>query len=177
MSVIAPSATTQRSSLGLLDLRPYAFAAAFTAGNLLLPLAVHSVPQGGLIFLPILFFTLVAGYRFGFAAGAITAVASPLLNHALTGMPASQELATVLAQGLLIAAIAAILAGRTRLSPWPLLLAAASMQIAGFGLDLARGGSLDAGLDALRLGIPGVLIMGFGGYVVLRLMARDEAPR
>ena len=67
MSVIAPSATTQRSSLGLLDLRPYAFAAVFTAGNLLLPLAVHSVPQGGLIFLPILFFTLVAGYRFGFA--------------------------------------------------------------------------------------------------------------
>ena len=135
------------------------------------------MPQGGLIFLPILFFTLVAGYRYGLAAGALTAVASPLLNHALTGMPPSQALATLLVQGLLIAAIAAVLAARTRLSPWPLLLAATSMQIAGFGLDLARGGSLAAGIDALRLGIPGVLIMGFGGYAVLRLMARDEAAR
>jgi hypothetical protein len=58
-----------------------------------------------------------------------------------------------------------------------LLLAAASMQIAGFGLDLARGGSLAAGLDALRLGIPGVLIMGFGGYAVLRLMAAANVGR
>jgi hypothetical protein len=45
------------------------------------------------------------------------------------------------------------------------------MQLAGFGFDLARGGSVAAGLDALRLGLPGVAIMGFGGYAVLRLMA------
>jgi len=67
--------------------------------------------------------------------------------------------------------IAALLAARTgRLNPWLLLLAAASMQLAGFGFDLVRGGSVSAGLDALRLGVPGVAIMGFGGYLVLRLI-------
>lgn len=171
MSLIVPSVPMQ-PALGLRDLRLYAFVAVFTVGNLVAPMAVHSIPQGGLIFLPIFFFTLVAGYRFGFTAGALTGLASPLLNHALTGMPPAEMLVSVLAKSLLIAAIAAVLASKSgRLNPWLLLLAAASMQLVGFGLDLALGGSLAAGLDTLRLGIPGVAIMGFGGYAVLRLLA------
>jgi hypothetical protein len=163
----------QQPALSLRDLRLYGFAAVFTAGNLLAPMAVHSIPQGGLIFLPIFFFTLVAAYRFGFAAGALTGLASPVLNFALTGMPPAAMLPTVLAQSLVIAAIAAALAARSgRLNPWLLLLAAVSMQLVGFGLDLARGGSVSAGLDTLRLGIPGVLLIGFGGYAVLRLLDR-----
>ena len=171
MTVTASSIPIGRTTLSLRDLRLYGFVAVFTAGNLVAPMAVHSIPQGGLIFLPIFFFTLVAGYRFGFAAGALTAVASPVLNYALTGMPSAEMLVTVLAKSVLIAAIAALLAARTgRLNPWLLLLAAASMQLAGFGLDLVRSGNVTAGLDALRLGIPGVVIMGFGGYAVLRLL-------
>jgi hypothetical protein len=171
VTVTSSSISIRRSTLSLRDLRLYGFVAVFTAGNLVAPMAVHSIPQGGLIFLPIFFFTLVAGYRFGFAAGALTAVASPVLNYALTGMPSAEMLVTVLAKSVLIAALAALLAGRTRrLNPWLLLLVAASMQLAGFGLDLARGGTVSGGLDALRLGIPGVVIMGFGGYLVLRLL-------
>jgi hypothetical protein len=170
VTVTASSIPIGRATLSLRDLRLYGFVAVFTAGNLVAPMAVHTIPQGGLIFLPIFFFTLVAGYRFGFAAGALTAVASPVLNYALTGMPSAEMLVTVLAKSVLIAAIAALLAGRTRLNPGLLLLAAASMQLAGFGLDLVRGGSVSAGLDALRLGIPGVVIMAFGGYAVLRLL-------
>jgi len=165
-----PVAIQQPLSLG--DVRLYLATSAMVLGNLLLPYAVHRVPDGGRIFLPIFFFTLVAGYRFGFAAGALTGLASPLLNHVLTGMPPAEMLVSVLAKSLLIAAIAALLASRSRrLGPWTLLLAAASMQLAGFGFDIARGGGVAAGLDALRLGIPGVAIMGFGGYAVLRLMA------
>jgi hypothetical protein len=172
VSVIA-STPIQHPALSLRDLRLYGFVAVFTAGNLAAPVAVHSIPQGGLIFLPIFFFTLVAAYRFGFAAGALTGLASPVLNFALTGMPPSAMLPTVLVQSLLIAAIAALLAARSgRVNPWLLLLAAASMQLAGFGLDLARGGTVSSGLDALRLGLPGVALMGFGGYAVLRLLDR-----
>jgi hypothetical protein len=171
VSLIAPS-VPMRPALGLRDLRLYAFVAVFTVGNLVAPMVVHSIPQGGLIFLPIFFFTLVAGYRFGFTAGALTGLASPLLNHALTGMPPAEMLVSVLARSLLIAAIAAVLASKSgRPNPLLLLLAAASMQLVGFGLDLALGGSLAAGLDTLRLGLPGVAIMGFGGYAVLRLLA------
>jgi hypothetical protein len=173
VSFLAPSVPIRQSVLSLRDLRLYAFVAAFTAGNLIAPAVVHSIPQGGLIFLPIFFFTLVAGYRFGFAAGALTALASVVLNHALTGMPASEMLLTVTAKSLLIAGIGAVLASRTgRLNLALLLLAAAAMQLAGFGLDLARGGSAAVGLDQLRLGIPGVAIMGFCGYAVLRLLDR-----
>jgi hypothetical protein len=173
MTLIASSASIRQPALGLRDLRLYGFAAIFTAGNLVAPMAVHTIPQGGLIFLPIFFFTLVAGYRFGFAAGALTGLASPLLNHALTGMPPSAILGAVLVQSLLIAAIASALASRTdRLNPWLLLLAAVAMQLAGFGLELASGSSVSAGLDTLRLGIPGVAIMGFGGYAVLLLLDR-----
>ncbi|HEX7491980.1 MAG TPA: hypothetical protein VF337_09795 [Candidatus Limnocylindrales bacterium] len=172
MSVIA-SVPMQNPVLSLRDLRLYGFVAVFTAGNLIAPMAVHSIPQGGLIFLPIFFFTLVAAYRFGFTAGALTGLASPVLNFTLTGMPPSAVLPTVLVQSLLIAAIAAVLAARSgRLNPWLLLVAAISMQLAGFGFDLARGGTVSAGLDALRLGIPGVALMGFGGYAVLRLLDR-----
>jgi hypothetical protein len=174
VSVIA-SVPIQHSALRLRDLRLYGFVAVFAAGNLAAPMAVHSIPQGGLIFLPIFFFTLVAAYRFGFAAGALTGLASPVLNYTLTGMPPAAMLPNVLVQSLVIAAVAAALAARSgRLNPWLLLLAAASMQLAGFGLDLARGGTVSAGFDVLRLGLPGVALMGFGGYAVLRLMDRAE---
>jgi len=178
MSLFVRSVPARQAGLSLRDARLYVFAAVFTAGNLLAPVAVHSIPRGGLIFLPIFFFTLVAATRFGFAAGALTGLASPLVNYALTGMPPSAELFTVLAQSVLLAAIAAGLAARTgRLSMWSLLAAAVAMQLAGFAIDLARGGSVDAGLDVLRIGIPGVAIMVVGGYAVLRLMDRFEIGR
>ena len=178
MSSFASSFPVARPALGVRDARLYVFAAALTAGNVAAPMAVHSIPRGGLIFLPIFFFTLIAAYRFGFAAGALTGLASPLLNNALTGMPPAAELFTVLAQSIVLAAIAAFLAARTvRVQVWPLLLAAVAMQLAGFVIDLARGGTVASGLDVLRLGIPGVALMVVGGYAVLRLLDRFAIGR
>ncbi len=176
MSFSVRSVPAQPSVLGIRDARLYAFAAVFTAGNLIAPAIVHAVPRGGLIFLPIFFFTLVAATRFGFAAGALTGLASPLLNYALTGMPPSSELFTVLAQSLVLAGIAAGFAAAHpgRVSLWGLLVAAVAMQLAGFAIDLIRGGTVAAGLDVLRIGIPGVAIMVVGGYAVLRLLDRFE---
>ena len=178
MSSYALSRPVDRPALGIRDARLYVFAAAFTAGNIAAPMAVHSIPQGGLIFLPIFFFTLIAAYRFGFAAGALTGLASPLLNNALTGMPPAAELFTVLAQSIVLAGIAAFLAARTaRVQVWPLVFAAVAMQLVGFGIDVVRGGTVAAGLDVLRLGIPGVALMVIGGYAVLRLLDRFAIGR
>jgi hypothetical protein len=47
------------------------------------------------------------------------------------------------------------------------------MQLGGFVVDILQGSGVAAGLDVLRLGIPGVLIMAFGGYLVLRLLDRS----
>ena len=173
MSFSARSMSTQQT-LSIRDARLYVFAAVFTAGNLIAPALVHSIPKGGFIFLPIFFFTLVAAYRFGFAAGALTGLASPILNYALTGMPPQSELFTVVAQSVLLAAIATALAARVGLAVWPLLVAAVAMQLAGFAIDVVRGGTVSAGLDVLRLGIPGVVLMVAGGYFALRLLDRFQ---
>jgi len=174
VSAFVSSVPIEQQNLSLRDLRLYGFVAVFSAGNLLLPMAVHTLPQGGLIFLPIFFFTLVAAYRFGLTAGVMTALVSPLLNNALTGMPPTNLLLGVVARSLLVAVFAAVLARKTgRLSPLWLLLAAAGMQLGGFAVDILQGGTVAAGLDVLRLGMPGVLIMAFGGYLVLRLLDRS----
>src|ERR1035437_8217756 len=73
VSALLSSLPIEQRTLRLRDLRLYGFVAAFAAGDLLLPLAVHTVPQGGLIFLPIFFCTLLAAYRFGILAGVLTA--------------------------------------------------------------------------------------------------------
>ena len=71
--------------------RTYVFALAFIIGNLALPQLVHLVPKGGLIFLPIYFFTLIGAYKYGFWVGLLTAILSPLANMLLFGMPPMEK--------------------------------------------------------------------------------------
>ena len=67
-------------SLSYRDIRAYTMAALFVAGNIVLPQLCHLVPQGGLVWLPIYFFTLVAAYKYGLTAGLLTAIVSPIVN-------------------------------------------------------------------------------------------------
>ena len=84
--------TVKLHSLGYDQAKTYWIAALFVAGNVLLPQLCHLVPQGGVRWLPIYFFTLIAAYKYGWRAGMLTAVASPLINSALFGMPAADTL-------------------------------------------------------------------------------------
>ncbi len=74
-------------SFSFTSTRTYLFIFLFVLGNLLLPQVTHMIPSGGLIFLPIYFFTLIAAYKFGLKVGLLTALLSPLLNSFLFGMP------------------------------------------------------------------------------------------
>ena len=74
-------------SLTYRESRSYLFAALFIVGNIVLPQLCHLVPQGGLILLPIYFFTLIGAYKYGWQVGLATALLSPLVNSALFGMP------------------------------------------------------------------------------------------
>ncbi len=93
-------------SLDYRDAKTYLAAALFVAGNILLPQICHSVPQGGLRWLPIYFFTLVGAYKYGWRVGLLTAVLSPLVNSALFGMPAAAALPAILLKSVLLAAAA-----------------------------------------------------------------------
>lgn len=74
-------------SLGYTQAKTYFIVTAFVMGNILLPQLVHTIPQGGFIFLPIYFFTLIAAYKYGWKAGLLTAILSPIINYLAFNMP------------------------------------------------------------------------------------------
>ena len=79
--------TVKLYTLGYSRVKTYVTALLFVAGNIVLPQLFHLVPQGGVTWLPIYFFTLVGAYKYGWKAGLLTAVLSPLLmvvRHACT---------------------------------------------------------------------------------------------
>ena len=79
--------TLKFDTLSYREMKTYLFAVVFVLGNILLPQLCHLVPNGGLVWLPIYFFTLIGAYKYGWQVGLLTAVASPLLNSWLFGMP------------------------------------------------------------------------------------------
>ena len=74
--------TVKLYTLGYSRVKTYVTALLFVAGNIVLPQLFHLVPQGGVTWLPIYFFTLVGAYKYGWKAGLLTAGLSPLLHSA-----------------------------------------------------------------------------------------------
>ena len=99
-------------STGYREAKTYLAAALFVAGNIVLPQICHLVPQGGLRWLPIYFFTLVGAYKYGWRVGLLTAVLSPAVNSALFGMPAAAMLPVILLKSVLLAVAASLAAWR-----------------------------------------------------------------
>jgi hypothetical protein len=157
----------------LYNRRTYLFAFLFIAGNLLTPQLVHLVPKGGLIFLPIYFFTLIGAYKFGWKVGLLTAVFSPLLNHYLFGMPPAFVLPAILVKSCLLAFIASEVAFRSKkVSIFLLLIVVLAYQIIGSLAEWAITQSFSSALQDFRMGIPGMLLQIFGGWVVLKILAK-----
>ena len=132
-------------STGYREAKTYLAAALFVAGNIVLPQICHLVPQGGLRWLPIYFFTLVGAYKYGWRVGLLTAVLSPAVNSALFGMPAAAMLPVILLKSVLFGS----------LGEW------------------AWTGSAKAALQDIRIGLPGMLAQVFAGYAVLRYLLRN----
>ena len=61
-----------------------------------LPLAFHQVPRAGSILLPMHIPVLLAGLVCGWKFGLITGITGPLLSHAMTGMPPSMAIASLM---------------------------------------------------------------------------------
>ena len=167
------SATVKLHSLPFSDVRTYLFAFAFAAGNMVLPQLCHLIPQGGLILLPIYFFTLVASYKFGIRVGLLTAVLSPLVNHLLFGMPAAALLPVILFKSFSLALIASYAARRFgKLSLSALLPVVLAYQVAGVAFEWVWEGSFMVALQDFRMGLPGMFLQVFGGYVALKALSK-----
>lgn len=156
------------------ELKTYVLSALFISGNILLPQIAHLVPQGGLIFLPIYFFTLLAAYKYGMAAGIMTAVMSPLINHLLFGMPPLAVLPVLLFKSVSLAVLAALVASKFRkLSMSLLALVVVGYQVVGGAFEWMYVGEFSAALQDFTLGWPGMLLQLLGGYVVLKWLIKQ----
>ena len=91
------------------EAKTYLVAVLFTVGNIAMPQLFHLIPQGGLIWLPIYFFTLIGAYKYGWRVGLLTAIASPVVNSLLFGMPLPAVLPSILIKSVLLALIAGVL--------------------------------------------------------------------
>lgn len=160
-------------SLNYNDSKTYIAAALFVVGNILLPQLCHLVPQGGMIMLPIYFFTLVGAYKYGWKVGLLTALFSPLCNHLLFGMPAAAMLMPIWVKSTVLAIAAGYVASRYGKVSLALIAAVvAAYQLVGSTFEWAWTGSLTAALQDLRLGIPGMLTQVVGGYLFIKYILK-----
>ena len=155
------------TALTLKDTKAYTFSLIFIAGNIILPQLCHIIPNGGLIFLPIYFFTLIGAYRYGLTVGLLTAIGSPLVNHLLFGMPPAGALVAILVKSVMLAACASILAEKLSKRIFlAIVLSVVGYQLLGGAYELAFKG-WEAATQDIRIGLPGILIQVFFGYKLL----------
>ena len=133
------------------NVKTYLFALLFVAGNIALPQLCHLVPYGGPTLLPIYFFTLIAAYKYGFLVGLLTAILSPVI---LAG--ASALAARTIKSVSLLAILGVVL----------------TYQVIGVAFEWAIVGSFYEAVQDFRIGIPGMLLQWFGGYALLKAIAK-----
>ena len=150
--------TVKLYSLDYSNARTYLMAALFIAGNMALPQLFHLIPQGGITWLPIYFFTLIGAYKFGWKVGLLTAILSPIINSLLFGMP--------------LAAAAGWAAHRFNRISLPILLAVVLFyQVAGTLGEWAMVGSFFQAVQDFRIGLPGMAMQVVGGYALIKYSA------
>lgn len=166
--------TVKLYSLGYQSLKAYVAAAAFVAGNIVLPQLFHVLPRGGMTWLPIYFFTLVGAYKYGWKVGLMTAIASPLVNSLMFGMPAAAALPAIVLKSTLLALAAGITSSRFNRVTLPLMaLVVLANQTLGTLGEWAICADLQTALQDFRTGLPGMLLQIFGGYLFIKKIIRN----
>ena len=168
----------QTSSIKLYSLnynnsKTYIAATLFILGNIALPQICHLVPQGGMILLPIYFFTLIGAYKYGWKVGLMTALLSPVLNHLLFGMPAAAVLAPILVKSTILALTAGYVASHSKKVSIALLAGVVlAYQVAGGLFEWAYTSSFAAAIQDFKLGLPGMLLQIVGGYLFIKYLLK-----
>ena len=165
--------TVKLYSLSYKEIKTYLFALLFIIGNIALPQICHLIPGGGLTWLPIYFFTLIAAYKYGLRVGLLTAILSPLLNSALFGMPPIAVLPAILVKSTLLAGTAAYAAHRfEKVSLLAIIGVVITYQAVGTLIEWAVVQDFAIAAQDFRIGIPGMLVQVFGGYALLKAIAK-----
>lgn len=155
------------------DVKTYMAATLFILGNIALPQLFHLVPQGGMTWLPIYFFTLVGAYKYGWKVGLVTAVLSPVVNSILFGMPMPVALPAIILKSVLLAVAAGWTANRFKKVTLLLMFGVVmAYQVIGTMGEWALKGDIYLAVQDFRVGIPGMILQVFGGYAVVKYLLR-----
>ncbi len=167
------TSTVKLYTFGYSEMRTYLVASLFILGNIVVPQVFHLIPGGGLVWLPIYFFTLVGAYKYGWKVGLLTAILSPVINSLLFGMPPIVALPAILLKSTMLAFTAGFFASRfNKAALWQLLVVVLSYQLVGtFGEWILKGDFFIAMQD-FRIGIPGMLMQIIGGWFAINYLIR-----
>ena len=151
------------------EAKTYLWATVFVACNLVLPQVFHLIPQGGVIFSPLSLVILAGAYKFGWKTGLLAALASPLVNHAITGMPALEVLPVMTLKLAVLALVAGLAAQRFKTVSLPLLIGVilVSKAIGCLGEFILTGG-MAATIADFTIGWPGLLLQVCGAWLILK---------
>lgn len=105
------------------DIRIYIFIAAFVLLDVAVPWALHRLhPLAGPTFLPLFFFSLLAGLLFGWRVGLLVGLISPIVGYLVSGSPALWRLVEIIIENSVFGFSAGLLAPRLKSSAvWSLL--------------------------------------------------------
>lgn len=164
---------TKFYALSLGQWRSWAIALLFIVGNVVVPQLFHMFSLGGLRWLPIYFFTLVAAYKYGWRVGLLTAVCSPIVNSALFGMPPLHALPAIEVKSILLAVAAGYAAWRWQRASIVLLVGVVLFyQVVGTLVEWAMVGNFFDAAQDFRIGIPGMLLQVVGGGLIINYVIR-----
>jgi hypothetical protein len=151
------------------EAKTYLWAAVFVACNLALPQVFHLIPQGGIIFAPLSFVILAGAYKFGWKTGLLAALASPLVNHLITGMPAWEVMPVMAMKLVVLAIVAGLTAQYFKTVSLPLIIGVVLVSLAiGCLGELLLTGGIVATVADVTIGWPGLLLQVFGTWFILK---------
>lgn len=161
--------TAKLYSYNYSEARTYMWAALFVACNLVLPRLFHLIPQGGIIFSPLSLIIMAGAYKLGWRVGLLAALASPLVNHSLTGMPAWDVLPLMTFKLATLALVTGFAAQYFKRISIPILIGVILVDklIGGLG-ELALTGGMTSTINDFTIGYPGLLLQVIGTYLICK---------
>lgn len=160
-------------TLNYTEVRTYLFAALFVACNIALPQLFHLIPQGGIIFAPLSLVILAGAYKLGWKTGLLAALASPLVNHLLFGLPAWSVMHVMVIKLATLAIIAGVTAQHYKKVTIPLLITVVFIsEVIGGLSELLLTGGVSATIADFTIGWPGLLLQVFGTYILLKIFKK-----
>jgi len=152
------------------EAKTYLWAAIFVACNLVLPQVFHLIPQGGIIFAPLSLVILAGAYKFGWKTGLLAALLSPLVNHALTSMPAWEVMPVMTLKLAALAMVAGLTAQYFKAVTLPLLIGVVLVsEVIGALGELALTGGIASTIADFTIGWPGLLLQVIGTWLILNI--------